>query len=528
MKSARRNHRMVAVSATIALLAGCQSPSALLPGMRMQVDALGSPVSPQPAAAAPVPAPAAPVEVAVASAPAAPITAPAAVSSGGGGSSGPNTVAPAPVPVGALSVDLAGVAQSLPQAAQRRVLATVVDVDRLIVTVAQAGQPDRVTEVTAAEMQAGKTSVAFDNLPTGTCTVTIVAKDASGTVIGTSSRAAAIAQAADTTFAVRVMIVPDDGSGLTYTNSLVFGLELTAAPAAQAPDGSGPVSGTVAATFPIGMTWGFVADGRGSVFAQVPMGGGGNNIISGIVRLSSADGSRLGAIPTHQGNSIRPVGAFGNDPVHGTVLLGLPTASVQADVFGDGSVRAIASVYGLSPIRVNSAGDAFYFSKNGIIERLSAGGASATTVPARTAFDIDTTDRLWVNVGNAPGMAPSILNGVACYHADGTKVGSYPLPFPAVRIASDGAGGVWVGDRPGGQVVHVGADGTVGAPLGVTATAFCVDAQRNLWIANGPMLLKLAPDGTELGNFPIKANHLATGDGHVFAGTSVGILKIQL
>lgn len=519
---------MVAVSATIALLAGCQSPSALVPGMRMQVDALGSPVSPQPAAAAPVPAPAAPVEIAVASAPAAPITAPAAVSSGGGGSAGPNTVAPAPVPVGALSVDLAGVAQSLPQAAQRRVLATVVDVDRLIVTVAQAGQPDRVIEVTAAEMQAGKTSVAFDNLPTGTCTVTIVAKDASGTVIGTSSRAAAIAQAADTTFAVKVYLVPDDGSGLTYTNSLVFGLDLVAAPAALAPDGSGPVSGTVVASFPIGMTWGFAADGRGSLFAQIVMGGGGINMISGIVRLSSVDGSRLGAVPTYQGNSVRPVGTLGYDPVNEKVLLGLPTANVHADVFGDGSVRAIGSVYGLAPIRVGSTGNAFYFGKSGVIEQLSASGSTTTTIPARTAFDIDTTDRLWVNVGNAPATVPSILNEVACYNADGTKVGSYALQFPAVRIASDGAGGVWVGDRPGGQVVHVGADGSVGAPLGVTATAFCVDGQRNLWIANGSMLLKLAPDGTELGNFPIKANNLVTGEGYVFAATTTGILKIQM
>jgi sugar lactone lactonase YvrE len=173
-----------------------------------------------------------------------------------------------------------------------------------------------------------------------------------------------------------------------------------------------------------------------------------------------------------------------------------------------------------TPYGVTSTGVAYYPAW-GFVEKISTTETTATTIPGYSALAIDTAGNFWSNSADvAPGKT-TLRNEVHKDAPDGSELGNFALPFPAARIKSDGSGG---------QVVHGAADGTVGLPLGVTATDFCIDANRNLWVAGGPTLLKLAPDGTQLGSYPIKALRVAFGDGYIFAGvasTPSSVLKIQ-
>ena len=164
-----------------------------------------------------------------------------------------------------------------------------------------------------------------------------------------------------------------------------------------------------------------------------------------------------------------------------------------------------------------------------MLNKVSPIETTTTAIPAASAFAIDVGGDFWVNGSDDVGGVTTIRSEVRQFSPDGTQLGVYALPFPAARILSDGAGGAWIADRPGGQVARVAGDGTVGAALGVTASDFCIDAQQNLWVAGGPTLLKLAPDGTQLGSYPIQARTLTFGDGFVLAGTGSAphsVLKI--
>jgi streptogramin lyase len=151
----------------------------------------------------------------------------------------------------------------------------------------------------------------------------------------------------------------------------------------------------------------------------------------------------------------------------------------------------------------------------------------ATAIAGLSAIALDATGKLWVNHPAGPG-APT-THEIRRYATDGTPMGAYTVPFPAMRLLSDGVGGMWVSDRPGGQLAHLGADGTVGPALGVTASDMAVDAQHRLWVANGLSLLVLDTEGREVRQLDIPATQVAIGDGFVFARDSyVSVRKIAL
>lgn len=535
MNRARRRKGTWLGAIALATLVGCQGPAAVGPLASLNLGAVG-PDAPPAVVEAP---PAQPVVIAELAAPAVP-TVPVAVPSAdpvvrSGGRS--RSRQPAPVaPTGSLTVDLAPLLESLQPASQRRILATVSDIDRLVVTIRMPGQPDRVTEVSRAELDTGTTAVPFIGLPTGTCTVIFQAKAADGTVIGTSSRVAPIAESQVTAVAVRVMIVPADGQYYSYANSMIFGVELAAAPAEQAPDGSGPVSGTVVASYPIwtissnnflGMP-GLYADGAGHFYTRFIMMGN-QQSFSAVNRYSTTDGSAQGSLMLMAGALRSPITPIVYDPVHAVLLAGsqLNPSIIPRDV-PDTSLRVLAGAYNSRALAVDAAGDALYL-KNGLIQRENATGVTSTTIPAFTTFCIDTAGQFWVNAADTVGSLSTLRKEVLRYGADGTLLATYPLPFMAARLVSDGEGGMWVADRPGGQLLRIQSDGTVGAPLGVAANDFCLDGARNMWVATPTTLLKLAPDGLQLGSYPIKAKSIAFGDGFVFAGVdgTQAVLKIQ-
>lgn len=529
-----RTRRVLLGAATLAVLTGCQGPSAA-PGAfsSFQLGAWGSPPSPQPVAVAaqpqsPVVPPAAPA-VAATAVPTAP---PSEAPHFGGGWSAP---APAPAPpTGSLRVDLSGIAALIKPAAQRRILTTVADIDHLVITVKMAGLPDVVQTVTAAEMQAGTNSVTFNNLPTGTCTITIDAFDATGTQIGDANRFAPIAEAQPTSASLWVFVPPNDGTSPTLTNNyLQFGVDLQAAPAALAPDGSGPVSGTVLASYPIYARSGLYADNAGHFYVRRVTNVPQPQYSVYLDRYAASDGSLLkGYLMSVAlwGPRIAPTG-WAYDAVHGMLVTNTrldPTMVLQG---GDTTLKLLPQESLGSPISVDVAGDAYYAQMpSRMIQKVSQAGTTATTVSVYSTFDLDTAGNFWVNTADTASTPVVIHNEVRKYAQDGTLLGTYTLPWAPSRILNDGEGGVWVGQGYGGQIVHVAADGTVGMPLGVTATDFCLDVQHHLWVAGGPSLLKLAIDGTQLGSYPIKGWTLCSGDGYVFVGTDgypSSVLKVQ-
>jgi hypothetical protein len=520
----------------LAALVGCQGPAAVGPLASLNLGAVGPEAGPNEAAASAV----VPVGITGDAAPVTPEV-PAAVATeapvvSSGGRSRSRSTAPA-VPTGSLTVDLAPVLASLQPAAQRRILATVDDIDRLIVTIRMSGQPDRVTEVSRAELDAGTTSVPFTGLPTGTCTVYITAKAADGTDIGSASRVAPIAESETTSVALRVYMVPADGSYYSYENSMVFGADLTAAPSEQAPDGSGPVSGTVVESYPI---WsmpmsfaglpGLYADGAGHFYTRSFYHSPLQSFVV-VNRYATTDGAQQGAytlMAAGPGTVRSPVTPIVYDPVHAVLLAG---TFINQDVVvpdpTDTSLKVMRGAYMSPALTVDAAGDAYYI-RGGFVQHEAASGVTATAVPAFSTFQIDPAGQFWVNKADTVGSSTTIRNQVLRYGADGTLLATYPVPFPVVRLVSDGEGGMWVADRPGGQLLHIQADGTVDAPIGVGALDFCLDAGHNVWVATPSTLLKLSPDGLQLGSYPIQARSLAFGDGYVFAGVdgTQAVLKI--
>jgi sugar lactone lactonase YvrE len=236
----------------------------------------------------------------------------------------------------------------------------------------------------------------------------------------------------------------------------------------------------------------------------------------------TADGSRFQSSMTSYWHTLHPrvyAPSMVYDPVRGTLLASGSLAGASSNDANAPFVHVVDTGGRVGNMAVDAEGNAYY-ARLGVLQRITDGAVTPTTIPAHSGLAIDTAGKFWVNGADDVAGKLTVRSEVKRYDADGAPLATVALPFPAVRLVSDGLGGVWVGDRPGGQVVRVAADGTVGAPLGVTANDFCVDANHNLWVAGGPSLLKLAPDGTELGNFPIKALTVTSGDGHVFAGTA--------
>jgi hypothetical protein len=95
----------------------------------------------------------------------------------------------------------------------RRVLATVGDVEKVIVTVKPTGAADVSQTVLKAAIANGQTSVSFQSLPPGVATVTITAFDATDASIGTVTRSTTVTAGQTATVDVTLQLAPTIVSG---------------------------------------------------------------------------------------------------------------------------------------------------------------------------------------------------------------------------------------------------------------------------------------------------------------------------
>ncbi len=126
---------------------------------------------------------------------------------GSGGSAGTvavNASGTTPATAGQLIVNFGHL---LPPAAQRRLLATIADVDRITITLSGNGVSHTETIPKAAIVN-GMTSFTFTGLPAGTLTVTIKALDAAGAVIGRDIQQATVTAGQTTTVTSTVPLTP--------------------------------------------------------------------------------------------------------------------------------------------------------------------------------------------------------------------------------------------------------------------------------------------------------------------------------
>ncbi|MNS28937.1 hypothetical protein D3C72_609260 [compost metagenome] len=95
----------------------------------------------------------------------------------------------------------------------RRVLATVADVEKVVVTVKPTGAAEVSQTVLKAAIVSGQTSVNFQSLPPGAATVTITAFDATDASIGTVTKSTTVTAGQTATVNVALQLVPTIGSG---------------------------------------------------------------------------------------------------------------------------------------------------------------------------------------------------------------------------------------------------------------------------------------------------------------------------
>lgn len=449
------------------------------------------------------------------------LVAPAKTMSASGGSGLPSHADAPSTQGGTVTVDLTSVMRAMQVAGHYRVLATAADIDHLVVTLSMPGQPNLVQVVTASQITGGQSTVTFSGLPTGTATITIVAYDASGYSIGSTTQTTPVTNGVSSTTAVNVPIDPSASPTSTGSSAVTINLNFA----------TPPPTGTVLATFDTPAKHLF-ADDLGHYYAEGGACSGNYENATSLFEFSATDGSLLEAAvtgtdlitsfrcfpyaPVAYASSIKtlyfaemiPASTIASDPV----LVGIQTIVPRA-------------------VAADSSGIAYYVDNGMLTKRALDGTISPTGVPVANSVAIDPSDDFWVNE-SAPASAAQIVASVSEYTSAGALKGTYPLPFAPNEIKAGGDGSVWLTDgsmiTPGTALVKVSPSGTVGSPIPMVVDDYCIDANNNVWVATGSSLVKLASDGTQLGSYPLAAFSVASGSGYIFAGVQVSTYVQQV
>lgn len=413
---------------------------------------------------------------------------------------------------GVLTVDLRGFLAALRPAGSWRLLNTVADIATISLTVIQGGVTTASATLSQTDIANDAVTRTFNGLPTGNAVVLVVAYDALGAPIGSASQVVVVSAAGTSVANLAVQLVPSSpapGPGNTLAANLTFS----------------PASGTVLAVFPMG-NHNLLAAGDGYLYAEGMMYFG-NPPAAWLGRFSPTDGSELQTYlidTAGPGGTLHGVYPLAYNPVSHSVACGAWASQEVVTQPGDTSVTAVNGALRSGNLMVDAAGVIYYPRGGSTLEAFEAGAVRTTNIPCYSAADIDTAGTFWSNLSSAmpPAWPPDAT--IAHHAADGSLMATYAMPFPPGSIKSAGAGGVWVTDQgrgAGTQIVHVAGDGAVGAPITAPIADFCVDANGNLWLAETTSLVKLTPDGTVAGTFPIPAIEVTAGFGYVFAGTYV-------
>src|SRR5262249_25562936 len=143
---------------------------------------------------------------------------------------------------------------------------------------------------------------------------------------------------------------------------------------------------------------------------------------------------------------------------------------------------------------------------NHIVTKQSVDGTTTPlNVPGDMALAADASGNFWADWLDGSTQPASHATSIHEYAANGDLLQTIALPCAPARILPDGLGGVWVASTTtiglnlaasSGQIVHVNADGSVGAPISASICDLCVGPDHALWVATGKQLLKYGDDGS--------------------------------
>lgn len=465
----------------------------------------------------------------------------------------------APQGTGVLTVQLSGFLAALKQ---RRVLATVADIDYVVVTVRQMGFPDHTVTVPKSELSGGQASATFTGLVPSAATVILTAFDAAGNAIGSSMQAVTITADTVTPVVMTVQLDPTPATpspsgggssgagtgGVAVTGTFVDGP--TGSPTPAAP-------GTVLASFVAWHNAGFISTGDHKIYTIQVMGlGQPSGMYSVLTEVSTLDGTPVWSqgLGGQAPGNLNPIhGPYLYDKAHDVLWYGVVQGDTITRDDTGGRIARISTRAGKA-FAVDAAGFAYCPQQNifsqeinqpavfsYVLERKAPDATSTTVeIPTYGTVAFDTTGRLWAGWVPTPANSAVPQSSVRRYTAAGDLIDTLSLPFVPQWMQPDGSGGMWVSDAPqhgtqlalapdlaaSRQLLKVQADGTVGTPFTLPLDDFCVMPDGNLWVAGGTSATKLAADGTTLLTVPVQASFISYGDGIVYAGNGQTITKL--
>lgn len=396
----------------------------------------------------------------------------------------------------------------------RRVLATIADVEKVVVTVKPSGAAEVSQTVLKAAISAGQTSVSFSSLPPGEATVTITAYDASNTGIGTVIKTAMVNAGQITTVDATLQLsptmvgVPGGGSGpstggLTANVTIVDGAKLV-----------GP--------FPVGdEPNGLTFDEQGNLWVA-------NRGSDSVMKLSP-QGQVIGTFPVTEpdnvysrpngrmwvrgttGDSVMPIWDLSGTQVGSATAMWGPDLSFDAQGNGwyayqlhaarfapDGSnLNGFMLPYSAGAVAAASNGDAWILSDRAIafqdapkIYRVSASGGLLATHLLPDAIGDSAYDIKLDAAGN-----PWVMSGFGLYRMNSD--GSFAGPFGKIgRFMFAPSGDIWIHTLQ--EVIKLNSAGETLATYAVPEDVFdpfnigfsmqpegglALDADGNLWFA---------------------------------------------
>jgi streptogramin lyase len=415
------------------------------------------------------------------------------------------------------------------RALQRRVLATVADIQYVTVLVQPQGQPEQTQTLTKAQIVNGQGSVSFPNLPAVPTTVRISAFDANTALIGSGTQTVNVAAGAPTVVAFNI---PLDPTYILPVGAIAGNIGFSDGPVINGPPppGKGTQPGTLLQTLttrygpdalafdPSGNAWiaAFTSD---QIYRFDPTGAP-IDVIK-VVPGPTATAAQPSAIAfdlagnawvtNYQAGTVTSYSPAGKALV--TFPVGLYPTSLAFDATGN---LWVANYFGSNVTKINvltgKPGGVFKTGKYPIsiifgptgnayvtclgekqVQILSPAGipvgSLATGVePETTAFD--PSGNLWV-VNNGSGNAMK-------FDPNGALMATYPTGRHPRGLGFDKKGYAWIANTDAATITRYTLDGKPTPPtykVGAGPRNVVVDKGGNIWVLNfsGNSVSKLAP-----------------------------------
>lgn len=445
---------------------------------------------------------------------------------------------------GALTVNFQGDLARLGLARQRRVLATLSDVDHVTVTVKAAGGAEFSKTVDKAAIANGTTSVTFDALPVGLATLTVSVFNAAGAAIGSAVKPANVTAGQVVSVNVAVQLAPSytgpSGGGMgASTGGLTTNVSLVNGPSFAATK-PGDILGT--SMYGDG-NWSIAVDGSGNAWVGSRGQGNTTDPTSKSVFKLAPDGTLLKTVAVQGPVTSVQADSQGNAWVliDESPATGPATCRITKLAPDGTQLATLPHVGGAGQLAVAPDDTVYAFTESQMLAVSAQGtlsGEYQAPYPAAGASvlgaAVDPVGNVWVanlNAGTVYKLSPQ-----------GVKLAEAHLPLlgglaPQVgHIAIDGAGQVWAPATPQGPalgidkglVVKLAPDGTVLGQyaVGQSPAAVTVDPWGFVWVLDNMDLTvrRLRPDGTALATctLPIHGQGLASGRSGLWIGELMG------